>query len=174
MVTRKLSNVTNDFYKKGLIDEEFVMEAVEKTLGGETMRSTREEDINDHVDFWWNSPKKGWIGIDVKGMNKAKRTDSDFDDSIHWLEIQNVKGKNGWLKGNAEYIAFRTKHDIMFVKREKLLNFALERIKGKEVVYDTPRDCYVPYKRLKFGRDDLSLKALNSDLRALADFSIET
>jgi hypothetical protein len=41
------------------------------------------------------------------------------------------------------------------------------------VVYDTPMECYVPYKRLKWGRDDLSLKALNSDLLKLADFTIE-
>ena len=173
MVTRKLSSITNEFYNKGLIDEEFVMKAVENTLGGETMKSTKKEDVEEHIDFWWNSPQKGWIGIDVKGMNKAKRRDKDFDDTIHWLEIQNVQGKNGWLKGKAEYIAFRTKKDIIFVKREKLLSFALERIKDKDVVYDTPTECYVPYKRLKYGRDDLSLMALNSDLRELADFSID-
>ena len=113
------------------------------------------------------------IGIDVKGLNKSSRGDKNFDDTIHWLEIQNVRGKNGWLKGEAEYIAFRTLTDIIFIKREKLLNFALEKIKDKEIVYDTPKECYVPYKRLKWGRDDLSLKAFNSDLRNLADFCID-
>lgn len=173
MVSRKLKEIQSQFYEMGKQDEKFVMEAITKTLGGECVESTRSEDMNKHIDIWWDSPKKGRIGIDVKGMNKAKRSDKEFDDKIHWLEIQNVHGKDGWLKGKAEYIAFRTYNDIIFVNREKLLNFALECIKDKEVVYDTPNECYVPYKRKKWGRDDLSLKALNKDLRNLADFCID-
>ena len=173
MVIRKISESVRSFYERGLIDEQFVMNAVSSTFGGECWRSTKDEDVKQHIDFWWDSPRKGVIGIDVKGLNKSSRKDKKYDDSIHWLEIQNVQGKDGWLKGKAEYIAFKTLNDIMFVKRDKLLEFALERIKDKEVVYDTPKECYVPYKRLKWGRDDLSLKALNSDLRELADFCID-
>lgn len=173
MVVRKISESVRSFYKKGLIDEQFVMNAVSSTLGGETTRSTKKEDVEDHIDFWWDSPRKGRIGIDVKGLNKNKRSDATFDDSIHWLELQNVQGKDGWLKGNAEYIAFKTNDRIIFVNREKLLEFALECIKGKKMVYDTPKECYVPYKRLKWGRDDLSLKVLNTDLLELADFCID-
>lgn len=173
MVSRKLKEIQSQFYEIGKQDEKFVMEAVTKTFGGECTPSSRKDDMKKHIDFWWNSPKKGKIGIDVKGMNKAKRSDKTFDDEIHWLELQNVKGGDGWLKGDAEYIAFRTYNDIIFVNREKLLNFALESINGKEVVYDTPSECYVPYKRKKWGRDDLSLKALNTDLRELADFCID-
>ena len=173
MVIKQLSEITKEYYKNGLIDEDFVMDAVKHTLGGEVERSTKYEDINKHVDFWWDSPRKGRIGIDVKGLNKNKRGDNEYDDSIHWLELQNVKGNDGWLKGKAEYIAFRTNTNIIFVNREKLLIFALESIKNKEVVYDTPMECYVPYKRLKWGSDDLSLKALTSDLLKLADFTIE-
>lgn len=173
MVSRKLDETVKQFYLSGRLDEDFVMDAVKHTLGGEVTRSTKYEDMFKHIDFWWDSPKKGRIGIDVKGLNKNKRGDTEYDDTIHWLEIQNVKGKDGWLKGEAEYIAFRTNTNIIFVNRKKLLDFALESIKNKEVVYDTPMECYVPYKRLKWGRDDLSLKALNSDLLKLADFSIE-
>lgn len=173
MVIKRLNKTVKDYYLNGLIDEQFVMDAVSRTLGGDCWRSTEEEDVKQHVDFWWDSPKKGVIGIDVKGLNKSSRKDNKYDDTIHWLEIQNVQGNDGWLKGKAEYIAFKTTHDIMFVKREKLLEFALDKIKDKDVVYDTPKECYVPYKRLKYGRDDLSLKALNSDLRELADFCID-
>lgn len=173
MVSRKLDETVKNFYLNGRLDEDFVMDAVKHTLGGEVKRSTKYEDISKHIDFWWNSPRKGKIGIDVKGLNKNKRGDNAYDDSIHWLELQNVSGKDGWLKGEAEYIAFRTNTNIIFVNRKKLLDFALEAIKNKEVVYDTPMECYVPYKRLKWGRDDLSLKALTSDLLKLADFTIE-
>jgi len=173
MITKKLNGIVRDFYHKGLIDEEFVMKAVESTLGGTTRKATEDEDMYLHVDFWWNSPKKGILGIDVKGIKKNKRLDLKHDDTIHWLELQNVQGKDGWLKGKAKYIAFRTSDKIIFVNREKLLRFAVESIKNKEVVYDTPKECYVPYKRKKWGRDDLSLKVLTSDLVRLADFCID-
>ncbi len=173
MVSRKLNETVRRFYLNGKLDENFVMDAVKETLGGECWRSTRDEDVFKHIDFYWESPKKGVIGIDVKGLNKSSRSDKNFDDTIHWLELQNVRGGDGWLKGEADYIAFRTLTKIIFVKRETCLDFALKKIEGKETVYDTPKECYVPYKRKKFGRDDLSLKALNSDLEEIADFCID-
>ena len=173
MVKKELNETVKEFYKKGLIDESFVMDAVKHTLGGEVEKSSRFEDVRDHIDFWWDSPKKGRIGIDVKGIKKNSRNDKKPDDTIQWLELQGVTGYPGWLYGKAEYIAFRTFTKIIFVKREKLLSFALEKVKGKETVYDTPKECYVPYKRKKWGRDDLSLKALTSDLEEIADFCID-
>lgn len=173
MVIKKLNEIVKEFYLNGKLDEDFVRDAVTHTLGGTTTRASKEEDIYDHIDFWWDSPKGGRLGIDVKGLHKNKRTDETFDDTIHWLEIQNVSGNSGWLYGKADYIAFKTRTKILFVKRSKLLSFALESINGKEVVYDTPTECYVPYKRKKWGRDDLSLKAKNDDIEKLADFCIE-
>lgn len=173
MVTRRLNETVRDFYYRGLIDEELVTEAVEKTLGGTCEKASRDEDMYDHIDFWWDSPRKGRIGVDVKGIKKNSRNDKKQDDTIHWLELQGVSGKPGWLYGKAEYIAFRTFSKIIFVNREKLLSFALEKVKGKETVYDTPKECYVPYKRKKWGRDDLSFKAHTSDLEEIADFCID-
>lgn len=173
MVVKGLGEVIKEAYEKGRIDEDFVMKAVEDSLGGECRKASWHEDIHDHIDFWWNSPRKGVIGIDVKGVKKNNRHDSKYDDKIHWLELQNVNGNPGWLYGKADYIAFRTFTRIIFVKRDTLLSFALESIKGKEVVYDTPKECYVPYKRKKWGRDDLSLKAMTKDLEEIADFCID-
>lgn len=173
MIIKKLNETVKQFYLSGRLDEDFVMDAVKHTLGGDTERSTKMEDVYSHIDFWWDSPKKGRIGIDVKGVKKNNRDDEKKDDTINWLELQGVSGHPGWLYGKAEYIAFRTFTKIIFVNREKLLSFALESIKNKEVVYDTPKECYVPYKRKKWGRDDLSLKVLTSDLEKLADFCID-
>ena len=173
MVNKELNETVKEFYRKGLIDESFVMDAVKHTLGGEVEKSSRKEDVKDHIDFWWDSPKKGRIGIDVKGIKKNSRSDKKPDDTIQWLELQGVTGHPGWLYGKAEYIAFRTFSKIIFVNREKLLSFALEKVKNKEVVYDTPKECYVPYKRKKWGRDDLSFKAHTSDLEEIADFCID-
>lgn len=173
MINRKLNKTVAEFYRRGLIDETFIMEAVSKTLGGSCEKSSSKEDIEDHIDFWWDSPKKGRIPMDAKGIKKNSRSDKSFDDSIHWLELQNVNGKPGWLYGKAEYIAFRTNKRIIFVKREKLLSFALEAASGKDVVYDNPKEFYVPYKRKKWGRDDLSIKVPTSDLLERADFCID-
>lgn len=173
MINRKLNKTVGEFYRRGLIDETFIMEAVSKTLGGSCEKSSSKEDIEDHIDFWWDSPRKGRIPMDAKGIKKNSRADKSFNDSIHWLELQNVNGKPGWLYGKAEYIAFRTNTRIIFVKREKLLSFALEAVSGKDVVYDTPKEFYVPYKRKKWGRDDLSIKVPTSDLLERADFCID-
>lgn len=173
MINRKLNKTVAEFYRSGLVDETFIMEAVSKTLGGSCEKSSSKEDIEDHIDFWWDSPKKGRIPMDAKGIKKNSRSDKSFDDSIHWLELQNVNGKPGWLYGKAEYIAFRTNTRIIFVKREKLLSFALSVTEGKDVVYDNPKEFYVPYKRKKWGRDDLSIKVPTSDLLERADFCID-
>lgn len=172
MVTKRLNEIVREFYLTGRLDEKFVMNAVKHTLGGDVTRATATEDRKDHIDFWWDSPKAGKIGVDVKGVKKNSR-DGKLDDTINWLELQGVSGKPGWLYGKAEYIAFRTFTKIIFVKRERALSFALESIKDKETVYETPKECYVPYKRKKWGRDDLSLKVKTEDLENIADFCID-
>ena len=170
MVERNLRETVQEFYKRGVIDENFVMEATANALGGECSKATKEEDMYMHVDFWWESPKKGRIGIDVKGMKKAKRSDKEFDDTIQWLELKNVRGNKGWLYGDAEYIAFRTKKRILFVLRDKLRDFAEKCVEGKELVHNCPKDFYIPYQR--WGRLDMVIKVPTTDIESLADFSI--
>lgn len=92
-VIRKLDSIVKEFYEKGLEDENFVMEATEKTFGGRCYKASKNEDMYDHIDFFWDSPKKGRLSVDVKGMKKSKRSDKFYDDSVHWLELQNVVRK---------------------------------------------------------------------------------
>ena len=51
MVTKKLNETVKEFYLSGRLDEDFVMDAVKHTLGGEVKRSTKNEDINKHIDL---------------------------------------------------------------------------------------------------------------------------
>lgn len=173
MVSVQLKEITEQFFEKGKLDENFVMEATEKTLGGKCYRGTKDDDIKRHIDFFWESPKKGLLGIDVKGLNKSKRSDKEFDDSIHWIEARNVKGNKGWIYGEADYIAFRTLKNILFVKPSKLIEIYEQKVKSKEYVTSTPKDCYMPYKRVFWGRDDITFKMPNEDLVKITDFSIE-
>ena len=170
MISKQLSSIVQNYYLNGRLDEDFVMDAVKHTLGGDITRASKEEDMYKHIDFWWNSPKKGKIGIDVKGIKKNNRNDNNYDDSIHWLELTNVNGKSGWLYGKADYIAFRTNSSIIFCKRQKLLNFILSKIKDKKIIHNNPRECYISYQR--YNRQDIIVKALTTDIENIADFSI--
>ena len=158
-------------YNKGLIDETLVMEAVTHTLGGTCEKASRDEDIHQHIDFWWDSPKKGRIGIDVKGIKKKNRKDKDVDDSIHWIEIQNVRGNKGWIYGDAMYIAFRTLTQIIFVKTSILRDLSEEKVMGKELAYSNPKSCYTPYQRWQ--RKDIVYKIPTEDLIKISDFIID-
>lgn len=166
-----------EFFEKGVSDENFIMEATEKTFGGRCYRSEDYQerlrnDKFDHIDFWWDSPKKGKIGIDAKGMKKNNRRDNYYDDTIQWLELKGVTGYPGWLYGKAEYIAFRTKTSVIYAKREKLARFAEEKVKGKKLVYETPKEFYVPYQRKKYGKKDVMIKVPTSDILELSDFCL--
>ena len=54
--------------------------------------SSYNDDLYKHIDFYVNG-----YGVDVKGKRRLN--------SI-WLEIVNVRGYDGWLKGEADYIVF--------------------------------------------------------------------
>lgn len=171
MTHRILSETVKKMYYNGLEDENFVMEAVQHSLGGTCEKSTRKQDMYDHIDFWWDSPKKGKIGVDVKGIKKNNRKDDKVDDTINWIEIMNVRGNLGWIYGKSEYIAFRTNTQIIFVKTKKLQEFAEEKTKGKELVNKNPKDFYIPYRR--YQRMDIVFKCPTQDLINLADFIID-
>ena len=172
MITKKLSEIVKQYYINGRVDEDFIMNAITHTLGGEVKRASSRDDKKIHVDFWWESPRKGRIGIDAKGIKKNSRIDKCYDDTIHWLELKSVAGNDGWLYGKADYIAFRTFTKILFVKRETLLDFALKCIDGKEIsVGRNPNECYVPYQR--YGRKDLIIKVKTTDLEKLSEFCID-
>ena len=65
-----IQKTIEEFYNEGIKDEYLVMNIVEQCLGGKTTKASETDDKYKHVDFWWESPKKGLIGIDVKGVKK--------------------------------------------------------------------------------------------------------
>ena len=144
-----------------------VMEITKDTFGGEVEKASDWEDRTMHVDFWWYSPKKGKIGIDVKGIKKNDK--KEFDDSFQWLEFQNVIGKKGWLYGEEEYIAFKTFERIVYIKRSVLKKYAEEKKGDKEPVIYKPKDYFIPYTRKRWGRKDITMKVPMADIIKLAE-----
>lgn len=172
MANGSLSYELGRCFRKGKEDEQKVMDLITSALGGTCEFSSPKEDKESHIDIWWDSPRGGRISVDVKGRHKSKRSDSGYDDSICWLELQNVRGEKGWLQGSADYIAFMTAESVIFVKRKKLYEFAVEKVGGLDYVTETPMDFYVPYKREKWGRDDLMFKAPMEDIAKLSHFTV--
>lgn len=146
--------------------EDEVMEITKDTFGGSVKKATPYEDKYLHVDFWWFSPKKGKIGVDVKGTKKNKY--GKEDDSFQWLEFVNVNGKKGWLYGEEEYVAFKTLTDVIYVRRSVLAEYAERMMGKKEVVDERPDEYFIPYTRSKWGRKDVTMKVPTSDIRELA------
>ena len=152
--------------KAGKSDEELVMGLLSNQMGGSVKRASKDEDYKDHIDFWWETHDGNKFGVDVKGLNRVCGVDKEYDDTIHWVRLVDKQGREDRFYVKADYIAFRTMKKVIFVKWKKLVEFVLEMVKGKEVVYKNPRKCYVPYNRDR----DIAVMVLNDDLEKLSDF----
>ena len=76
-------------FKEGKKAEELFKELMIER-GNTCIKSTRNDDIYKHIDFYVND-----VGVDVKGNRHLETI---------WLELKNVRGKKGWLEGEAKYI----------------------------------------------------------------------
>ena len=84
--------------------------------GHEIYKSSHYDDIYKHIDFYIAG-----YSFDVKGHRHLE---------CIWLEVTNVNGNNGWLKGEATYIVFDIVElkSFCFFKRKDLLNYVQENI----------------------------------------------
>lgn len=144
-----------------------VMEITKRLFGGTVEKSTSDEDKLMHVDFWWYSPRKGKLGIDVKGIRK--NDNKELDDTFQWLELQNIIGEKGWVYGQEDYVAFKTFTKVIYIKREILAKYAEEKVKKCTPVDVKPKEFYIPYTRSRWGHKDISIKVPISDLIDLAN-----
>lgn len=117
------------------------------------LRATRNQDIYEHWDFKITNPKtKKSSLVDVKGAKKINRSDFKLDYNIAWLELQNVRGEKGSLKGKADFIAFEQKNHFLIVKRIDLLDW-IESKAIKLFVTQSSKAKYRYYQRP--GRKDI-------------------
>jgi hypothetical protein len=122
--------------------------------GSSIYKSSKEDDIFKHIDFYVND-----TSVDVKANRHI--------DCI-WMELQNVNGYDGWLKGEAEYIVFDIIELDSFCvfKRKDLLDFALQFTE----IAESKNDFLKLYTRKN--RKDILLKAKYSDIKHLENFKI--
>lgn len=137
-------------FKTGKQAEKVFSELMAKK-GLEVVKSNRNDDIHKHIDFYVDG-----VGFDVKGNRHL--------DCI-WLEIQNVRGKDGWLKGKAKFIAFDIKelNCFCFYRRTDLLKYVMQF--KETTTYKT--DYLKWYSRSKWGRDDKIIKVKHEHIKHL-------
>lgn len=81
-------------------------------------KSTQEEEFQ-HIDYVMTKNNQK-ISVDVKGKKKISRSDIFADDDLVWVEWKNVNGKNGWLHGKADLIAFEQEDHFLIGSRNQL------------------------------------------------------
>jgi len=91
--------------------------------GFKVVKSTREQDMREHWDFLVNTSR-----VDVKAMKKLNRHDTKANPYIVYVEFRNVRGDNGWLYGEADWIALETEWGFVLVKRLDLVELAETKI----------------------------------------------
>jgi len=136
-----------------------------QSIGYETRKSTREEDIYDHIDYWVkrrnykNDPIES--GVDVKGGNHPECV---------WVEFKNVNGDKGWMYGEAEFIAFDIPEvgGFVVVLRKDLAAYA------ELVVERTFVDKKNAYRKFyqRAGRQDVISLLYLEDLKQLKSYKV--
>lgn len=110
-----MTKVSNSRYSRCFSEGKKIETLFEEKVGamGKTVvKATKKQDMFSHIDYWVDG-----YGVDVK----SHRYESNI-----WLELTNVRGNGGWLKGKATYIAFHftDKNEFRIFKRQDLLSFA--------------------------------------------------
>lgn len=126
--------------------------------------ATRDEDIYEHWDWKIKNPKSGKTSlVDVKGARKKSRSDNELDFNITWLELKNVRGKDGSLLGKADYIAFEQQGYFLIVERISLLSWVQGKVTNKKFV-EYSRDAKYRYYQ-RHGRQDVITMVFISDIK---------
>lgn len=113
---RSIQSSTEERYQRGWdAEEKFVLSWRKYDEDAKILRSTKEQDLFDHIDFFVDD-----ISYDVKSLKKISYNHKAVDPTIIWIEFKNVRGKLGWLYGKAERIAFELEKEFIFVEREDL------------------------------------------------------
>ena len=132
---------------------EELFSSVMEGRGNTVEKSSTRVDIKKHIDYYVNG-----VGFDVKGNRHL--------DCI-WLEIANVRGDDGWLKGEAEYIAFHFPelNEFIIFKRQDLLEWVQQNVTDHT---ENKKDYLKLYTRKKWDRQDLIVKVRFSDIENLS------
>lgn len=164
-----------DFLKSGKeVENEFFSHFPEHIL------ATEYQNKFEH----WDGRTERWKNVDVKGLGKISRKDGKTNEDIHFFEIRNILGKEGWgCSKFTNYIAFQTNLYFYMVElmklqkfMEKKLGYSLEElliidINKLNLVKTSQESLYKLYMRK--GQKDLISMMRTSDLILMSEDKVE-
>lgn len=120
--------------------------------------ATSYENRVKHYDFEVESYK-----IEVKAM-KAPRRGMAPDPNMIYVELRNVNGGDGWLYGDADYLAFEQPDGFLMVRRTELVRL-VQRMRSRCRVSRVSGVYHTLYSRAN--RDDLVMVMHLNDIAGL-------
>jgi hypothetical protein len=88
-------------------------------------------------------------------------------DSV-WVEGTNISGKDGWIKGKADYIVFERESTWFIVDRKELLNLTMHKL--KENNFKKGKGVYLIHTR--DGRKDKVTQVLFNDMKTINHYEL--
>lgn len=129
--------------------------------GYTTKKSTRDEDINLHIDYYVDRGQREAVSVDVKGGNHP---------NVIWVEFKNVRGNAGWMYGKADWIAFELPEvgGFAMVLRKELVKLAEEIV--EPVFVDKSNADHKYYQRKD--RKDIISRLWLEDIKQCESYNI--
>jgi len=104
------------------------------------------QERNKHFDFYvWRNGEK--LRVEVKAPKKLARSCQDVQYDWQVIEFLGDSGKQGWIHGKADFLAFEMERDFIIVSRKKLKRLAFDLCDGKEIVKRADESYYKLYSR---------------------------
>ena len=99
------------------------------------------------------------LKFDIKDLKKFNRKDSETQDEMACVEYVGVAGYPGWVRGEADYIAFkRKKYSWLCVDRKELWDMLNGKLEERNYSASTgpwyEKEPYATYDRSYFGKQD--------------------
>lgn len=101
------------------------------------VRDATEQEQFDHIDYVMQKHNQKTT-VDVKARKKLSRSSTEYNDNMVWVEWKNVRGKNGWLHGKADLIAFEQESHYLIMSRNQLAMLC-EKLVDKNIKAEDPR-----------------------------------
>ncbi len=136
-------------------------------LGWQVEKSNRHQDIDEHWDFKLTKNSTTYL-VDVKAMKRLSRQDPSTQANFHYVEITNVKGKPGWLYGQADFFAFEVPEGFMLIAAEDLKRF-IDQSVDKTLFASKAKNAYKKVFQ-RPGRADLITLVTTQDLKEIVTY----
>lgn len=134
-----------DSLERGEKAEELFAKIARKS-GWQVSPSSKDENIDEHWDFQITKGEEHFK-VEVKSAKRIDRRDANAQIDYTWVELQNVRGKVGWLFGKADLIAFEKESIFIFIKRLDLLALVNKKVNLVAKVRDPKEALYKIYRR---------------------------